>query len=56
MKSFEVAVISKTGKKAPSIYLDASNDKEARKEAKAMSGLGKFDSWNFIPIELKKNR
>ena len=54
MKSFKVVVRHISGKTAPSIFVDAANDKEARNEAKAASGLGKFDSWEFTPIELKR--
>lgn len=39
---------------APSIYLDAVDDKSATLKAKELSGLGRFDNWLFIPVENKK--
>lgn len=52
MKRFEVKVTN--GKyNAPSIYLEAARDVEAEKLAKSKSGLGRFDSWQFIAREIK---
>ena len=38
---------------APSIYVEASDDKNAIKEAKQNSGLGRFKEWYFIPTAVK---
>lgn len=51
MKKFKVNVTC--GRyNAPSIYVDAINEKDAIQQAKNKSGLSRFSNWIFIPIEL----
>lgn len=39
---------------APSMIVDAGNEVDAEKKARQLSGLGRFESWNFSPVKLKQ--
>ena len=51
MKKYKVIVTS-GAVHAPSIYVDATNEKDAIQQAKSRSGLSRFSNWTFIAKEL----
>lgn len=36
-----------SGAKAPSLYVDCDDEKNAPEQAKQLSGLARFENWNF---------
>jgi hypothetical protein len=51
MKQFRVTVTNGSCN-APSLYVSADKIENAEKEAREKSGLGRFNSWAFIPREI----
>lgn len=51
MKKFKIT-ISCGAYDAPCLYIEASKNTEAIKEAKSKSGLGRFKNWIFTAKEL----
>ena len=46
-------IIQKDRMFAPSMIVDASNEEDAEKKARQLSGLGRFESWCFSPVKIK---
>ena len=51
MKKYKV-IVTCGAYDAPSIYVDAANEKDAIQQAKSKSGLSRFDNWQFIALSI----
>ena len=51
MKKYKV-IVTCGAYDAPSIYVDATNEKDAMQQAKSRSGLSRLSNWTFIAREL----